>query len=193
MAAIDDAIARLAARTLEQYLADSGYVEIFPPDLNAVATIGSYATTKAAEMQAAVALVSASVALAQAIVGLTQKVGTEVLSLPRNIELGSAAFVDTEQLRGIYPNTQNAAYQILPQDYGKLLITTTGTNTWTLPEAADLPEGWWCAYRSRGTGNLTINRTGTNTFNASATTIAIPNTAAIGWIIRTSSTTFEVG
>jgi hypothetical protein len=193
MAAIDDAIARLAARTLAQYLADSGYVEIFPPDLNAVATIGSYATTKAAEMVATAALVSASVAVAQALVGLTQKVGTEVLSLPRNIELGGAAFVDVEQLKGIVPSTQNAAYQILPQDFGKLLITTTGTNTWTLPVAADLPEGWWCLYRNRSSANLTVNRSGADTFNAAATTLAIATGTAIGWIIRTSSTTFEVG
>lgn len=193
MAAIDDAIARLAARVLANYLDDSGYILIFPPDLNAVAVIGSDVSAKATSTAASAALVAASVATAQAIVGLTQKVGTEVLALPRNVELGGSAYIDFDQMKGINPNTQNAAYQMLMQDFGKMLLTTTGTNTWTLPLAVDLPDGWWALYRNRSGANLTINRSGADTFNAAATTLAIATATPIGWIIRTSTTTFEVG
>lgn len=193
MAAIDDAIAQLAARTLVQYLADSGYITIFPSDLNAVAVIGSDVSAKATSTAASAALVAASVATAQAIVGLTQKVGTEVLALPRNVELGGSAYIDFDQMKGINPNTQNAAYQMLMQDFGKLLLNTSGTNTWTLPLALDLPEGWWALYRNRSGNNLTIVRSGADTFNAAATTIAIATGNLTGFIIRTSTTTFEVG
>ena len=192
MAAIDDAISRLAARTLAQYLEDSSYIEIFPPDLNAVATIGSDVSSKALQIAATYALIAASVATAQAIVGLTQKVGSDILSLPRNVELGGAAYLDYEQLQAIFPSTQNAAYQMVVQDWGKLLLTTTGTNTWTLPAAADLPDGWWCQYRNRSGANLTIARSGADTMNAAATSVTVATGAAIGLIVRTSSSTFEV-
>jgi hypothetical protein len=69
---------------------------------------------------------------------------------------------------GCSPSWQNASYQIVLQDFGKLVFCTSGTNTYTLPAAADLPDGWFCRLRNRSGVNLTLNPTGADTLNGSA-------------------------
>ena len=167
------------------------HLTYFRPSLLAVGAVGREVAADATAAAASAAAASASYALSLGFSLAAYGIGTQPLHLPRAGSLGALAFMEQEALR-VLPNTQNATYQITPHDFGRLLLTTSGTNTWTLPLAADLPEGWWCLYRNRSGNNLTINRSGADTFNAAATTVAISTGAAIGMIVRTSSTTFEV-
>lgn len=120
----------------------------------------------------------------------TGGVGTAAIEVPRAAELGSAAFCDAAALTGIFSSTQNAAYQILPQDRGRLLLTTSGTNTWTLPAGAALPDGWFCRIKNRSGANLTIARTGSDTIDGATSLTVATGTGRL--IVRTSSTAFEV-
>jgi hypothetical protein len=185
-----EAILRLQARIVSDYY-NGGHTTHFINDLNDMAAVADYAGDQAAEAAASSAAASASYALSLGFSLAAYGIGTQPLHLPRAGSLGALAFMGQEALR-VLPNTQNATYQITPHDFGKMLLTTSGTNTWTLPLAADLPEGWWCLYRNRSGNNLTINRSGADTFNAAATTLAISTGAAIGMIVRTGATTFEV-
>ena len=145
-------------------------------------------------MQAYADSVSATYALAQALAVPAYGVGLDALKLPRAGDLGNAAFRDWEAQHGIVTNTQNAAYQITLHDFGKLLLTTSGTNTFTLPAATDLPDGWWCQYHNISGANLTLQRSGSDTINGVAATSSVVATgSAIGRIIRRSSAIFQIG
>jgi len=85
----------------------------------------------------------------------------------------------------------NAAYQIVLQDFGKLVFCTSGANIYNLPAAADLPEGWFCRLRNRSGVNLTLNPTGADTINGSAS-LAIATGSAILTAVRTGAGTLEV-
>jgi hypothetical protein len=183
--------AYLAARTSADF-ANGGHRTYFVPSLNAVANTANDMAALAEDASDAAAAAAATYTLNLALGVSAYGVGTEPLDLPRTVDLGGAAFVETDVLLGVFPSTQNAAYQMLPTDFRRLLLTTTGTNTWTLPLAADLPDGWHCWYRNRSGANLTIQRSGSDTFNAAATSVTISTGAAIGMIVKTSSTTFEV-
>lgn len=169
------------------------HLTYFRPSLHSVAAVGRYVADLAGQAGASEAAAAASYALQLGLGAGAYGIGSLPLSLPRAGALGSAAFLNVNQLKGIFPNTQNAAYQIVPHDFGKLLLTTSGTNTWTLPLAADLDEGWFALYRNRSGNNLTVQRSGADGINAAASSVTISTGAAIGWIIRTSGTTFEVG
>lgn len=169
------------------------HLTYFRPSLHAIASVGRYVADLAGQASASAAAAAANYANQLALGAGAYGIGNLPLHLPRAGALGSAAFLNVNQLRGIFPGTQNAAYQIVPHDFGKLLLTTTGTNTWTLPLAADLDEGWFALYRNRSGNNLTIQRSGADGINNAASSVTISTGAAIGWIIRTGSTTFEVG
>ncbi len=94
--------------------------------------------------------------------------------MPRVVEHGSAAFAEIDSIRGLFPLLMNASYQIVQQDFGKLVFCTSGTNTYTLPSAADLPDGWFCRLRNRNGVNLTLNPTGADTINGSALNDKLP-------------------
>lgn len=186
-----EAIARLAARVVGDYL-NGGHVEVFVPDLNDTATLATYTATNATSAAAAASAAAATYALVLALIGGGQGVGTEQLDVPPVWALGSGAFSDVEVIRGIFPNLQNAAYQILALDQGRLTYCTSGTNTYTLPLAADLPDGWCAPLRNRSGNNLTVARTGSDTINGTTSaTIATGNTTS--WVFKTGSTSFEVG
>jgi len=93
--------------------------------------------------------------------------------------------------RTLFSNQQNASYQIVLQDFGKLVFCTSGTNTYTFPAAADLPDGWFCRLRNRSGVNLTLNPTGADTLNGSAS-LAIATGSAILTAARSGAGTFEV-
>ena len=169
------------------------HLTYFRPSLLAVASVGRYVADLAGQAEDLADAAAESYALQLALGAGAYGIGTLPLYLPRAGALGSAAFLNVNQLKGIFPSTQNAAYQVTPHDLGRLLLTTSGTKTWTLPLAADLEEGWFALYRNRSGNNLTIARSGSDTLNAAATSVTISTGAAIGWIIRTSGTTFEVG
>jgi len=191
MAAVDDAIASLLTRVVAQYLTNGGYVTLFPQDMASVALIAQYVAQQASAAGSSATLAAGSLAAAQAITGGGQGIGTEPLDLPRVVEHGRAAFAEIDSIRGLFPLLVNAAYQIVLQDFGKMVFCTSGTNTYTFPAAADLPDGWFCRLRNRSGANLTLNPTGADTINGSAS-LAIATGSAILTAVRTAAGTFEV-
>ncbi len=186
------AIYRLSVRLQADYL-NGGHVSYFIPDLNDMATIADYFVEVSETTIAYAEAAAANYALQVALGGGAYAVGTQMLSLPRVANLGSGAFIEANVALGLWPVTKNTTYTIEVHDFRKVLLCTSGTNTWTLPEAQYLPDGWFCCFINRSGNNLTINRGGTDTFNAAATTLAVASAASpIHFIIKTSSSTFEV-
>lgn len=181
--------ARLAARVNADY-ANGGHRAVFTPDLNAVADVGNETAANTVSAIAAAAQAAASLAAALEITGGAVSIGGGSLALPRNTELGSAAFVDAESLLAMPVETHDATFQVLPQDWGKLHRATSGTRTWTLPLAADVPIGWWFVAKNRSGNNLTVNRSGSDTIDAAATSLTIA-TGTSRRIVKATATTFE--
>ncbi len=166
----------------------------FRPSLNAVGRTAQDVGALATQVQAYLDSISAIYALTQALGVSAYGVGLDALKLPRAGDLGSAAYRDWDAQHGIVTNTQNAAYQITLHDFGKLLLTTSGTNTYTLPLATDLPDGWWCLYHNISGANLTVQRFGSDTINGAVTTsLLVATGSAMGRIIRRSNTIFQIG
>lgn len=171
--------AYLASLTSSQFQ-NGGHRSLWQPTMTAIAAsatdVGSLATITLGYAQSAAASYAAQLALA----GGTQGIGTEELDLPLRALLGSGAFVDIERLIARRPVTANSDYQILPQDFfGAMLLTTSGTRTYTLPEWSDMP-----LYvppllgKNRSGNNLTIQRSGTNTIDNAATSVTVPTGAS---------------
>ena len=138
------------------------------------------------------AAVSAGTSLAAllAVSGGTLGIGTEPFDLVRVNDLGSMAFLDEDVVNGLVFYTQNTTYQLLLQDKSKVLLTTSGTNTWTLPLLANLPQRWFTRVKNRSGFNLTINRSGTDTINAAATSLVIATGTSV-LIARSALATWE--
>lgn len=183
------ALARLAARVASDY-ANGGHRTYFSPDLNDVAGVVGDAVAADTSALAAALAAGQSLAAALAIVGAAQGVGAAGDEVPLVVELGSATFVPWGRLLGIPVNTQNGAWQMLPQDFGTLLLTSSGTNTWTLPASTDLPNWWQVRYKNRSGNNLTLARTGTDTINGAGSNVTIA-TGAQGTLIRAATGAFE--
>jgi hypothetical protein len=115
--------------------------------------------------------------------------GAGLLDVPRHAELGTAAYADAGTLRGLYVASVGAAYQIVPQDWGRMLLGTSGTLTWTLPLAADVPAGWYCWVKNRTGNNLTISRAGSDTVDGTTSITVSTGTGRV--IARSGATTFE--
>lgn len=184
------ASAQLAARTSTDYL-NGGHRTYFTSDLNAVATCASEIAANATTAGAAATAAAASLASALAITGGTQGVGLAALDVPRNADLGSAAYWSADGLRGAWPVAQGAAYQITPADYGRTLIAESGTLTWTLPLLSDLDPGWWVRIWNRSGNNLTLNRSGSSDVIGSASTSLTIATASGITIAYRSTARFE--
>jgi hypothetical protein len=181
----------LAARTSAEFQ-NGGHRTYFVPSLVAVAAtandVAAFATLTSNYATAAAGSYALQLALGTGAYG----VGAEPLRLPRNAELGTAAYADLEVVRGYFPNLQNAAYQMVLADAYRLTYCTSGTNTFTLPLGTDLPDGWSAPLRNRSGANLTVARTGADTINGTTSaTIATGNTTS--WIFKTGSASFEVG
>ena len=102
--------------------------------------------------------------------------------------IGSAAFVDLEQVLVRRPVTQDATYQILPIDFWtSLLLTTSGTRTYTLPAWSDMPQFVPALIgKNRSGNNLTLARSGSDTIDAAATSVTVPTGSS--WEIYKSDT-----
>lgn len=185
-----DATSALAALT-DASFANGAHRTNFVPALNNVAMAANETATNADTAATSAAAAAASLATAQAITGGAQGVGGDALDVPRNAELGSAAFVPATLLRGIFPVTVDATYQIVPMDWGRLLVCSSGPQTWTLPLMADCPNGWWIALRNRSTDTVTIPCGGSDTIDGGATSYILPPGAYVV-IGKASSTTAEV-
>jgi len=190
---MSESISRLAGRVLADYL-DNKHLLNLMGDLNAIAAVANYAAAQATQAAAAAAGAAGSYALMEDLGAAAYSIGTASLSLPRAGDLGSAAFREWQYAHGVITSLQNAAYQVTLHDYGKLLLTTSGTNTFTLPLGTDLPQAWWCLYMNLSGNTLTFARSGSDTINAAATSAAIAGaTTSIGRLVRRSSTTFLIG
>ncbi|HEV7455902.1 MAG TPA: hypothetical protein VGN96_03935 [Roseococcus sp.] len=167
-------------------------------------TQAGIATTQAgtATTQAGIATAGANTATTQAGIATTQAnaaiaaaqniptPGTDPTETPRNADLGSAAFVAANALRGRWPVAAGAAYQITPDDWGRTLIAESGTLTWTLPLIAQLPDGWWVQVWNRSGNTLTINRAASAVIGASATSVTVADGAGLT-LARRDDTRFE--
>jgi hypothetical protein len=152
-----------------------------------IQTLAQNAQTNAAASASAAA---ASLALAQAITGGAQGVGGDSMDVPRNVELGCAAFWEADGLRGRFPVARGAAYQLVPQDYGRTLIAETGTLTWTLPLLSSLTTGWWFSAWNRSGNTLTIQRSGADVIGSAGTSVTVADGAGILVALR-DTTRFE--
>lgn len=191
MSAVDWAY--LAARQSSDY-ESGGHRTYFVPTLTAIAATATDVSNLATQAAASEAAASATYALSLGFTLSAYGVGLgSVLDIPRGVNLGTAAFLDWEQIVGVVSSTKDSTYQINPQDHLKLLMCTSGTRIWTAPLMADLPERWGCLVKNRSGNNLTLNRSGSDTFNGGLTTLAVASGQTIYRIIKTSSTTFEFG
>lgn len=165
----------LAARTAADF-ANGGHRTYFVPSLSAIAAtaqdVADYATTVADTYS----LVLGTYTLQLALSGGTTGVGMDPLDVPHNNLLGSAAFANITQFAIRRPVTQDATYQIRPQDFWTaMLLTTSGTRTYTLPAWSDMPEFVPAlSGKNRSGNNLTIARSGSDTIDAAATSVTVP-------------------
>ena len=173
MSATDRAL--LAALDATDF-ANGGHRTNFTPALNAVAAVGADVETSAAAAAASAAAGSATYALMLLVSGGSLGVGSEGLDLSLNALLGGAAFADMRQFAIRQPVTQDATYQIVPTDFWtSMLLTTSGTRTYTLPAWTDMPDFVPALIgKNRSGNNLTLARTGTDTFDAAATSVTVP-------------------
>lgn len=184
-----DATSRLAALDDDDF-ANGRHRDNFIPALHDVATAANETANNADAAALSAAAASASLGTAQAIIGGAQGVGADPLDVTRVAELGSAAFAGINQIRGVSTETHDATFQILPQDFGKLLLCTSGTRTWTAPLGADLPDEWWVLIKNRSGNNLTLNLSGSDTINAAASSLTIATGTALR-LVKSAAATFE--
>jgi hypothetical protein len=167
----------------------------FRPSLNAIGRTAQDVATLAIQAQASANAAAGSLATQLALGTPANGIGNEPMDLPRMVVLNSGAFQPWDMALSLYPNTQNATYQITPHDAGKLLLCTSGTRTWTLPVATDVWPGWTCRLRNRSGATLTLN-TGAATDAINGGTAGVGITVATGsailTIVFTGTTTFEV-
>lgn len=183
--------AYLAARTNADFIND-GHRTFFVPSLTAIAATAIDISAFATAAQASAAAASASLATQVALGTAANGVGNEPMDLPRMVMFNSEAVRQWDMAAALIPSTQNAAYQITEHDTGKLLLTTSGTNTWTLPLATDVWVGWTTRVRNRSGNNLTLARSGSDTINGAGSNLTVATGSASLTVVCTSSTGFEV-
>ena len=179
----------------DQSFANGAFRQTLRPAFNAVGATGQDAASYA-ELALAYATAGAGSLATQLALGTPANgVGNEPMDLPRLATFDSGGFRSWDMALSLYPNTQNATYQITPHDAGKLLLCTNGTRTWTLPVAIDVWPGWTCRLRNRSGATLTLN-TGAATDAINGSTAGVGITVATGsailTLVCTGSASFEV-
>lgn len=131
--------AYLAALTPANFQ-NGGHRTYFVPALNAVAASASDVSALATQVASNYNLVIGAYGLMLQVSGGALGVGTDQLDVPLRNMLGSAAYADIEHLIGCRAVTVNADLAIVPTDFGrKMLLTTSGTRTYTLPAWSNMP------------------------------------------------------
>jgi len=181
----------LAARTAGDF-ANDGHRTYFVPSLTAIAATAIDVSAFATAAQAAAAAAAGSLATQLALGTPANGVNNTPMGIPRTVMFNGEAFRAWDMAAGLIVNTQNATYQITEHDGGKLLLTTSGTNTWTLPAATDVWIGWQARLRNRSGNNLTLARTGSDTINGAGSNLTVATGSAILTVVCTSTTGFEV-
>jgi len=179
--------AYLAARVASEW-ANGGFRTVHVPSLNAVAAVGADVAADASTVSTYLAAAGALYAQMLLVSGGSLGIGSEGLDLSLNAQLGAAAFAEFRQFAVRRPVTQDATYQIVPTDFWtSMLLTTSGTRTYTLPAWSDMPDfvppliG-----KNRSGNNLTLARTGTDTIDAAATSVTVPTGSS--WELYKSDT-----
>lgn len=167
----------------------------FRPSLNAVGRTAQDMTAMVTQMQSYMDAAAATYALQLALGISAYGVGSAIAALPRNRDLGTAAYLDIDSVLGHIPNLQNGSFTFTAHDRQRLTYCTSGTNTWTLELAANLPEGWRAPIWNSSGANLTIAREASlaDTINGAAASATIATGTTTRWIWRVSSTAFLVG
>jgi hypothetical protein len=110
------------------------------------------------------------------------------LEVARGSDLGTAAYLEAEAFKAIYSVSLSGAYQILPDDWGKLLHSASGTNTFTLPLGTDLEDGWNCFISNLSGADVTLSRSGSDLINGGSSIAIASGTGRR--VVRLSSTAF---
>jgi hypothetical protein len=165
------------------------------PTYNAIGRTAKDVAYLTGQAQASAAAAAGSLATQLALGTPANGVGNEPMDLPRMAYLDGSAFRPWDMALSLYPNTQNATYQITPHDAGKLRLCTNGTRTWTLPMATNVWAGWTCRLRNRSGATLTLN-TGAASDAINGGTAGVGITVATGsailTVVCTGGTAFEV-
>lgn len=157
--------------------ANGGHRALWQPTMTAIANTANDVANFAGQSQVYYTLQAQTYAAMLALTGGSMGVGSEGLDVPLTVFLGSAAFVDIEQVAAGRPVTQNSSYQIVPADFWTTLLrATSGTPTYTLPLWSDMPANVPpLPGINRSGASITIARSGSDTINAAATSVTVPN------------------
>jgi hypothetical protein len=165
------------------------------PAYQAVARTGYDVAALAVNAQAAADAAAGSLATQMALGLAANGVGNQPMQLPRVSMFNGGAFREWEMALSLFPNLQNANYQMTEHDRGKLLFATSGTRTWTLPAASIDMIGWFCRIRNRTGANLTLNPgSAGDAINGgtAGAAITVATGSAMLTVVCTSATAFEV-
>lgn len=185
-----EAALRLSARIPSQYL-DGKHVIYWVGDMNDMAAVALWTSTLASQAQAFLTGASAMYALQVALGVPANGIGNEPMDLPRMSMFSGGAALPWD-MPAMVVNVQDATYQITEHDFGKLIITTSGTRTWTLPLGTDVWVGWRTYIRNRSGNNLTLARSGSDTINGAGSNLTVATASPIMAVVCTGATAFEV-
>lgn len=157
-------------------MANGGHRTYWDLVMNALANTAQQVSVNAAEVETYYVTSQTLYASMLSVSNGTMASGFDQMDVPLRNMLGAGAFLTMPQLGIRRPVTRNASYQIVSTDFfTDLILTTSGTQTYTLPAWADMPD-----YvppligKNRSGNNLTLQRAGTDTMDNAATSVTVP-------------------
>ena len=118
----------------------------------------------------------------------THKVMFPVLASQAEMETGTeqeirsmsplrvAQAIAAKALPNLVINSQSINYTAVKDDQGRLIDLSSASNrTLSFQAAANLGNGWWCYVRNNGTGNVTLDPSGSETVDGDLTKILSPS------------------
>lgn len=185
--------AYLAARTGADF-ENGGHRTYFVPVLAAIAATGQDVASYATTVGEYYGLVSNIYTAILDVSGGTLGSGYDQLDVPLRNMLGSGAFANMAQFAIRRVTTRDAAFQIVPQDFWtEMLLTTSGTRTYTLPAWSDMPDFVPALPgKNRSGNNLTLAPTGSDTINGAGSSITIATASSYDIYKSDTSGAWEV-
>lgn len=156
-------------------MANGGHRTYWDLVMAAIAETANDVGDQAAGVASYYDLVQASYTLMLSVSGGSLGTGYDQADVPLRNALGSGAFANMSQFAIRRVTTKDATYQILPQDFWtEMLLTTSGTRTYTLPAWTDMPDFVPAlSGKNRSGNNLTLAPTGSDTINGAGASITI--------------------